>query len=171
MPMVLQLLETYRRQSDGSESDSQVDGRAGTLSLSITAVLSTQRLTWRAWPSARCHHPSARAWRRCLPRRSTTAPLRRLFVLHAARWSWTRVPSVLDLWHADSAHALLTSTADADQLTTRNGYYTDDRFYINDWQHSDLFPRALQALSDPYCQSTRPCVGNFDAKYIRNPAI
>jgi len=29
-----------------------------------------------------------------------------------------------------------------------------------------ILARALQGLSDPYCQSTCVCVGNFDAKYI-----
>jgi len=28
--------------------------------------------------------------------------------------------------------------------------------------------RALQALSDPYCQSTCLCVGKFDANYLGN---
>ena len=32
-----------------------------------------------------------------------------------------------------------------------------------------MLARALQALSDPYCQSTcLCCVGNFDAKYLGN---
>ena len=37
---------------------------------------------------------------------------------------------------------------------------------------ADLLTRALQALSDPYCQSTCLCVSlfvrNFDAKYLGN---
>jgi len=36
----------------------------------------------------------------------------------------------------------------------------------------NMLARLLQALSDPYCQSTRVCmclcVGNFDAKYLGN---
>ena len=32
----------------------------------------------------------------------------------------------------------------------------------------NLLARALQAFSDPYCHSTCSCLGNFDAKCLRN---